>query len=225
MVGKSGQILAILPDPNGLPGRSGLSVRNFRQGRSSLVTELVDEVIWADPVARRPRSVRFLEIRIHPRQPGSPKQANEGALAMTQILEPSNCSMPARRRTLPAAPVLIRVPALSAPTVGGRRAPVRRRRLRREIRVAGYWLLALIPPSVACATWGGSHTPMLLAVNSPDRSVAAVASLTDDAQPRIMLSIEPVAAPQLREAAPCSVVLSGQLLPADAPEETAHGGY
>ena len=144
---------------------------------------------------------------------------------MTQILEPTTCSTPACRRVLPAAPVLIRVPAVSAATIGCARTPLRRRRLRREVRVAGYLFMALLPPAVACATWGGSRTPLLLAVNSPDRVVDALTCPLDTAPPQISLRIEPVALAQPREAVECPVFLSGQFLPLDAPEEVAHGGY
>lgn len=144
---------------------------------------------------------------------------------MTQIMEPSTCSTPARRRALPAAPILIRVPALSSAMIGGVRPRQVRRRLRREVRVAGCWLLALIPPSVACITWGGtrSHSP-LLAVNSPDRVASSTGSL-ESPQRRITLSLEPVLAVQPHEIAESSVFLSGQLLPADTSEEPTHGGY
>ncbi len=145
---------------------------------------------------------------------------------MTEILEPSTCSTPARRRALPTAPVLIRIPALSSATIGEvRQREVHRRRLRREVRVAGCWLLALIPPSVACATWGGtrSHSP-LLAVNSPDLASPA-SGASESPQRRITLSLVPVLAVQPHEIAESSVFLSGQLLPTDASEEPTHGGY
>ena len=136
---------------------------------------------------------------------------------MNQILEPTNCSTPARRRAPAVAPVLIRVPALAGADA---RRPGRspRRRLRREVRVAGCWLLALVPTVAACSAWGGHRPAPLLAVNSPDR-VAPVA-------PAISLSIEPTPnTPPLADHAECSVFLSGQLLPADPTEESIHGGY
>ena len=143
---------------------------------------------------------------------------------MIQISEPSICSTPARRRALPVAPILIRVPALSSAAIGGAGPQARRRRLRREVRVAGCWLLALIPPSVACATWGGTRPHSLLAVNSPGRP-ASVAGLPESPQRTITLSLEPVRAAQPFEASDSPVFLSGQLLPADTSEEPTHGGY
>ena len=146
---------------------------------------------------------------------------------MTLILEPSTCSTPARRRATLAAPVLIRVPALSGSAVAGRRTPVRRRRLRREVRVAGFWLLALIPTVVACATWGSTRPAPLLAVNSPDRPAAEVAfEARDQGRSTISLRLEPVlAAAPTPEFAGGPVFFSGQLLPADTTEEPSHGGY
>ena len=145
---------------------------------------------------------------------------------MTRILEPRTCSTPARRRTLPAAPVLIRLPALSHATIGNGSGPIRRRRrLRREFRIAGCWLLALIPTAVVGASWGGGRAPVLLAVHAPAQAPEAGAGLADESRPCISLSIAPVLAVQPAEAVECSVFLSGQLLPADAPEEVVHGGY
>ena len=168
--------------------------------------------------------VRSLSKRIQRRRLVSPKQAKEGAFAMTQILESTTCSTPARRRALPAAPVLIRVPTMTLSATNGR-GPVRRRRVRREIRIAGYWALALLPPAVACATWGGSRAPMLLAVRSPDQQVEAGASPTDEALQRISLSIAPMDSSASRFEPLGSVFLSGELLPTDAAGELVHGGY
>lgn len=134
---------------------------------------------------------------------------------MTQMLEPRTCSIPARRQSASTVPVLIRVPALAGGAVGGRTPAARRRRLRREVRVAGCWLLALLPPGAALAAWGGPRPAPLLAVNSPDRP----------APPTISLSLEPAVAAQPVSDPGCSVALTGQLLPADCAEEPAHGGY
>ena len=144
---------------------------------------------------------------------------------MTQTLEPTFCLPPARSRALPLAPVLIRVPAIKGASFGGVRAPVRRRRLRREIRVAGFWLLALIPPSVACATWGGTRSIPHLAINSPDGAAPADSLSVESLQREITLSLEPAFLVPAADPTEGSVILSGELLPADAFEETAHGGY
>ncbi len=145
---------------------------------------------------------------------------------MNQILEPISCLTPVRRRALlAAAPVLIRVPVLAGASVGGVR-PSSRRRLRREVRAAGYWLLALIPATVACATWGGHRPPVLLTVNPPARPALAVRARGDDRPSLISLSLAPIVATQpSHEFAGGPVFLSGQLLPADPSEESAHGGY
>ena len=142
---------------------------------------------------------------------------------MTQM-ESTCCSTPARRRALSTPTVLIRVPALAGVPVGASTMPARRRRLRREVRIAGAWLLALIPPTMACATWGGTRPAPLLAVNSPTRAASTVAEPVGSPRGMISLSLEPVA-PAQRPERGSSVVLSGQLLPADAFEEPTHGGY
>ena len=138
---------------------------------------------------------------------------------MTQTLESSTCTTLAQRQVLPTAPILIRVPTIAATTISGAR-PLVRRRLRRELRVASYWMLALIPPSVACVTWGGTRSNLVLAVNFPDR-----ADSVDIRQPSISLSLAPALAVTSSETAECSVSLSGRLLPLDASEELTHGGY
>lgn len=139
---------------------------------------------------------------------------------MSQVLEAEMTTIPARRRALPAAPVLIQVPAL-ARTAGAIRP---RRRLRREVRVAGYWLLALVPASVACAAWGGvARPPVLLNVPSPDR-VSAPAAADPAPERGITLSLDPTPALAGVEAEPCRVFLTGQILPLDAAEEPTHGG-
>ena len=147
-----------------------------------------------------------------------------GAFAMTQISEPKIDPPLARRRALPAAPVLIRVPTISSAKMAGR-GPIRRRRLRREVRVAGYWLLVLAPLGFTCVTWGGSRAPMLLAVNSPDRPVEAVASPTEEALHRISLSVAPLDSTAARFDGGGPIFLSSELMPTDAAQEVAHGGY
>lgn len=144
---------------------------------------------------------------------------------MTQSPEPPTCSSPARRRALPAAPVLIRVPAIAPATIGAGRTRVVRRRLRREVRVAGFWLLALIPPAVACATWGGGRPAVLLSLRGPAEATPADPIEAPPAAVALSLSLEPVLAAQPAEASGASVFLTGQLVPVDSPEEPMHGGY
>ena len=63
---------------------------------------------------------------------------------------------------------------------------------RREVRVAGLWLLALIPPTVACATWGGGRSAVLLAVRGPAEATAAEPARVEAPAVAISLSLEPV---------------------------------
>ena len=141
---------------------------------------------------------------------------------MTRTLESQSCPAPARRPSVMPLPVLIRVPALVGAGSGCSRRAVGRRRLRREFRVAGCWLLALIPAGLACATWGGDHPPSLLALNPPQQADGTVAGRpgTSPSNSTISLSLEPATLPVTGP-----VTLTGQLLPAEPAEEPAHGGH
>ncbi|MGE3819727.1 MAG: hypothetical protein AB7I30_09845 [Isosphaeraceae bacterium] len=86
--------------------------------------------------------------------------------------------------------------------------PRRRRRLRREVRLAGYALLALTSLSTAG----------ILLQGGPDTSVPRSENAVRP--PAISLSIEPAAV--LRPGG--TVVLPGYLLPADVSEEPSHAG-
>ncbi len=153
---------------------------------------------------------------------------------MTQTLpEPIvTTSYPARRRELPSAPVLIRVPIVVASRVS--KTPARRRRLRREVRAAGYLLLLAVPACLACLGFGGFRPPSIAAsaFGVAARAEAVVAPEGPDAAegprtaPAISLSLEPVlAAHQPRDIVEAPVLLSGQLLPVDSHEEPSHGGH
>ena len=146
---------------------------------------------------------------------------------MTKTLEPRSCSSPARRPNLAPVPVLIRIPTLPGHASGGAPRPAGRRRLRREFRVAGCWLLALAPPALACATWGGHRPALLLALNPPGRVAAGVPGgpAASPAVSTISLSLEPAVVGAPAPVGGSSVVLTGQLLPVDPAEEPAHGGY
>jgi len=142
---------------------------------------------------------------------------------MTQTQDPPILTIPARRRTLPAAPVLIRIPAVTASS----RAPegrARRRRLRREVRVAGYLLLAALPLSLAYTSLGGDRRPALAATSPAVGVEDAAANPAEAMPPTISISLEPVLSAQPRDPSESPVFLSGQLLPAEvSPEETTHG--
>ncbi len=149
----------------------------------------------------------------------------------TLLESPVTTLAPARRRELPSAPVLIRVPIVIASRAS--KAPVRRRRLRREARVAGYLLMLAGSTALAYLGLGGHRLPSIAA------SSFGVAARVDPAEgsdggagdparnpPAISLSLEPVlAAHQGREFVEGPVLLSGQLLPVDSHEEPSHGGH
>ena len=105
------------------------------------------------------------------RQPVAPMSANEGALAMTQTLEDAETLRlrsgggPSRG---PPGPDLGAEADDPRPTGLGRRG---RRRLRREVRVAAYALLAILPASMALVAFSGERLPTLAAGLTVERHV------------------------------------------------------
>src|SRR4051812_5588429 len=100
--------------------------------------------------------------------------AYEGAQAMTQTQDTATLLTPARRRSASAVPVLIQIPNLGPSRAPQRR--VRRRRLRREVRVAGYLMLAVVPISIAFASLGGPRLSPLAASSLAIPAESEVAS-------------------------------------------------
>ncbi len=145
---------------------------------------------------------------------------------MTQTQERPIDLTPARRRPLPPAPVLIRIPAVAEAHAPKRRA--RRRRLRREVRVVACFLLAALPLPLVLARSGGDTRP---ASAPAPRGPALRAGVGGDraggelSPPVISISLEPIFSTPSRDLAESRVFLSGQLLPADTPEESSHGGH
>lgn len=141
---------------------------------------------------------------------------------MIQTCEPKTRTSPARRRTS-ALPVLISIPNLAQPSRNPR-VRVRRRRLRREVRVAGYLLLILLPLSMALATFAGDRRPFQtsaeLVVEPP---VTRVASIELQA-PISITTLEPSTADD-RQPVDEPVVLPALSLPVVAPEESSDGGH
>jgi len=150
------------------------------------------------------------------------------------------------------APVLIQVPHVrpnptrglhsvrhAETTLRPRGAPQPRRRLRREVRVAGYTLLALFPLVLALSHWNDprsiphsatrllslpSHRSQREAVDGgADRGAWISASAVTFPPAQVLLSIEPVGT-----AVDCDaetpVVFPGYLLPDDHHEEPVHEG-
>ncbi len=144
---------------------------------------------------------------------------------MTQTCELSNRLTPARRRPSAALPVLISIPKL-ATSCRGRRPQARRRRLRREIRVAGYAFLAILPASMALVAFGGERLPTLAAGLTVERRAA---SASDESAPRpaAVISLEPLepVVVTVRRELDAPVILPGYLLPAEPPEESRDGGH
>ena len=142
---------------------------------------------------------------------------------MLQTCEPRTRSNPARRRSAPV-PVLIAIPAVSLNT----RAPrgrVRRRRLRREVRVAGYALLILLPITMALATLASDRRALARpgSLEGDDAPLAQVASSVRLEAP-ISLSSDELTPPA--EPAPAvRVFLPGVVVPVEASEEPSHGGH
>jgi hypothetical protein len=143
------------------------------------------------------------------------------------------------------APVLIRVPALagSRPHVRVRPArlrprpvvgvPARRRRLRREVRVAGSALLFCVPMAFGLLTfWGpprssaGASAPSASIAASPAVAPQAESAARREASPPLAtISFEPLVEPTRPEDPKVPVVRpAGYLLPDDGPEESAHAG-
>jgi len=117
-------------------------------------------------------------------------------------------------------PILIQVPALTPSTAGAGRNRTRRRRLRKEVRVAGLTMMSVLPVGFLLLTLGGARL-----ADRPAKAVAAFATshVGRDASPRVSLAFEPTS-PERVSKASAPVVFPGYLLPVDDPEELAHAG-
>jgi hypothetical protein len=142
---------------------------------------------------------------------------------MTQTCETSNLLTPTRPRPSQALPVLISIPNL-ATTSRGHRPRTRRRRLRREVRVAGYFLLAILPASMAFVAFAGERLPTLAAGLTVERRAT---SAEPALRPAAVISLEPLepVIVNVRRGLEAPVILPGYLLPADTPEESSDGGH
>lgn len=132
-------------------------------------------------------------------------------------------------------PVLIQVPAIPSSTRSTqrvsfrnfRRPATRRRRLRREVRMAGYTLLMASPLLLASLLlWGGRPTVSMASARTPEaeaRDCDAKDLAAASRPPTISLSIEPSGLTPIVEVE-SPVVLPGYLLPDDGCEDTHHAG-
>jgi hypothetical protein len=145
---------------------------------------------------------------------------------MTSTLELSARSRMTSDVARPVVPILIQVPNLTAP--GRRPGPSRRRRrLRKEVRVAGLTMMSVLPAGLLLLALGGAHPaerPAPALVRAPIRAVAELARVSTlapvdaDVAPAASLDETTVAA------APVPVVFHDYLLPVDGPEEPDHAG-
>src|SRR3954470_13363926 len=113
-------------------------------------------------------------------------RANEGALTMTQTQDQPTLLIPARCRELPAVPVLIRVPMVAGASRAAHRRP-RRRRLRREVRVAAFALLSAFPFSLSFFLAGGDR-PGTLAIAATTLEV----DVADEPASSLPITLEPI---------------------------------
>lgn len=144
---------------------------------------------------------------------------------MTTTLELAGRSRTTSDVARPIVPILIQVPSLTAPS---RRAGVvrrRRRRLRKEVRVAGLTMMSVLPVGFLLLALGGAQP-----VERPSRVKAPAATAPAPARtveaPRDRdASVELADAPVASVAsAPVPVVFHDYLLPVDGPEEPDHAG-
>lgn len=116
----------------------------------------------------------------------------------------------------------IRAEAWSGDFVARRLSRKPRRRLRKEIRVAAYACLAVLPFVVAAGVWSVHSTARRAGAAEIERtSPDSVAQAP--AHPQVWLSLEPIGASLDAEPEP-PVVFPGYLLPADRREELSHEG-
>jgi hypothetical protein len=133
-----------------------------------------------------------------------------------------------RNPVRPIGPVLIQVPALPGSTArtpirpSGRTTTRRRRRLRRELRVAGSALLLVAPLAwAALFLFGGDTEP----VGVPARLVGIEGFASAEELPRLVIPIVPmVTVPPPARDAKGPVVLPNYVLPDDGFEEPTHAG-
>jgi hypothetical protein len=129
----------------------------------------------------------------------------------------------------PVMPILIQVPALRAPLQRTRPVRTRRRRLRKEVRVAGLTMMSVLPVGLLLLALGGAQP---VEPPTPQKAASAQQKASnvirrDAANPPLLA----IAAPAVEAPAPCpsatacvSVVFRGYLLPAEGPEEPEYEG-
>lgn len=148
---------------------------------------------------------------------------------MTTTLELAGRSRTTSDVARPIVPILIQVPNLRAP--GRRPGPARRRRrLRKEVRVAGLTMMSVLPVGFLLLALGGAQPVERPARWSAPRRAEVVRIASAIA--RVAPAPEPAAAPDVSAAlsdapiasAPAPVVFRDYLLPVDGSEEPDHAG-
>lgn len=121
----------------------------------------------------------------------------------------------------PTLPILIQVPALRPSTRGSVRPRAARRRLRKEVRLAGLTMMSALPMGLLALILGGARPPAPTLVEVTARATAELA-----ATPRVTLSFEPTPGPESDSASGSAdpVAFPGYLLPVDGPEDPAYEG-
>jgi hypothetical protein len=142
---------------------------------------------------------------------------------MTTTLELAGRSRTTSDVARPIVPILIQVPSLTAPARRSAGARRRRRRLRKEVRVAGLTMMSVLPVGFLLLALGGAQP-----VERPARSkvpTAVAPARTVEAPCDRDASVELADAPVASIAsAPVPVVFHDYLLPVDGPEEPDHAG-
>jgi hypothetical protein len=129
----------------------------------------------------------------------------------------------------PVMPILIQVPALRAPLRRPARVRTRRRRLRKEVRVAGLTMMSVLPVGLLLLALGGAQPierPLPEQVSTAPQKASNVIR-RDAANPPLLA----IATPSVEASAPIPsastcvpVVFRGYLLPAEGPEEPEYEG-
>jgi hypothetical protein len=152
--------------------------------------------------------------------PASAPAAFEGEADLDAISAvPVLIRVPQARRVRPARRPSARASARARQSAyaGPHHRPGPRRRLRREVRMAGYLLMTTGPLTLAAVLLAGSGELPGAPAGAP-RSVSAAAR-----RPSISLSIEPSSLSPVAQPEP-PVVLPGYVLPDDPVEEPSHAG-
>jgi hypothetical protein len=141
---------------------------------------------------------------------------------MTTTLELSARSRSTTDVERPIVPILIQVPALTVSSRRISRPGTRRRRLRKEVRVAGLTMMSMLPLTLLLLTLGGAgptERPGIVVVNRVPAAPVGAEVIAD-----VVLTFD------TERTGPAStaivpVVFPGYLLPVDGLEEPAHAGH